>query len=134
MSKKTLNYSDGEYFGDIHKSSSGQIMRHGDGTFRFKNGQKYVGYYENDRAHGYGAWYFTNGDYMIGYYSNDLPHGPCSYVFANGDVFAGTYSNGIKHGKGTYTYSNGNKEEYKYVNDVVVSIKALPIMYSDSIV
>ena len=50
--------------------------KHGEGTYTFKNGLKYVGEYVNGKKQGRGIIY--NSDESVGYdgqWKNNLPHG-----------------------------------------------------------
>ena len=67
--------------------------KHGQGTFTWSNGDKYVGEYRDDKKHGQGTYTF----------------GPKSEW--SGDKYVGEYKDGKKNGQGTYTWADDTVEE-----------------------
>lgn len=59
---------DKQYTGS--RNSKGQ--RHGEGTYIWKNGDKYVGNWENDKMSGYGEYTYANGKFKNGIWDNGI--------------------------------------------------------------
>ena len=69
------------------------------GRIFFKNGEKYKGYFKNNKMHGFGTYYFPSGN-----------------------SFSGTFSNGKFDGTGKYFYNNGLITEIiTYKNNEIIS-------------
>lgn len=124
-----LEYKDGFYSGTI----DGEI-RVGNGTFIFKDGDRYEGEWKNNQFHGYGvftyssqnpnylkfegSWekgekregvfYYKNGDRYEGPFINGLANGKGKYYHANGEVYEGDFIKGLPYGYGKEYYSNGS--------------------------
>jgi len=92
-------------------------LKHGQGTLRFKSGDKYVGQWRNDKKHGQGTYIFAAGDKYVGQWQDNKMHGQGTYFFKSGNKYVGRWRNDKKHGQGTYHYKNGDKWEGTYVND-----------------
>ena len=129
----TAQYENGKYLGQW---KSGRA-KHGQGTYYFANGEKYVGEFKDDKQHGQGTYIFAdgekyvgeftdskknghgtytylNGDRYVGEWEDDQRHGQGIFIFglnsdAAGDKYAGEYKNNQYHGQGTYTYANGDQ-------------------------
>jgi len=118
--------------------------RRGKGVYTFgKNGDKYEGYYEENKKHGFGKMTYTSksgaddadpppddkpsmreGTYL-GYFSAgmrgrksavDAGESEGTFTYANGDIYVGQWTQGKKNGKGTYSYA---KDGTKLVGDFV---------------
>ena len=62
----------------------------GYGTWVYKSGAKYVGYYKNMKFQGKGTYYYSNGDTYKGYWKNDVRSGFGEfYNKATGDKHSG---------------------------------------------
>ena len=86
------------------------------GLFKYDNGDKYVGEWQNDKSHGQGTYTWADGDIYIGEYKNDLMDGQGTYTWSAGDKYVGEWQNDQRHGQGTYIYSTGNKYVGRYKN------------------
>ena len=91
--------------------------RHGQGTFRFANGNVYEGQYENDDMHGQGTLRYSDGDVYEGLWENDKKHGQGTYRFASGNVYEGQWKSDQMHGQGTFRYASGDVYEGQWKND-----------------
>jgi hypothetical protein len=120
--------------------------RRGKGVYTFGiNGDKYEGYYEENKKHGFGKMSYTlkkvgedgaviepedgkpimrEGTYL-GYFSagmrgkknaEDTSESEGTFTYANGDIYVGQWLQGKKHGKGTYSYA---KDGTKLIGDFV---------------
>ena len=113
--KRTLNYSNAEYYGYVKNGKE-----HGQGTITWTDGDKYVGEWKDGMRHGQGTYTYKNGDEYVGDFKNNKLHGQGTYTFGPkskwaGDEYTGGWKDGEKHGNGTYTYADGGKfvGEYK---------------------
>ena len=86
------------------------------GLFKYDNGDKYLGEWQNDKSHGQGTYTWADGDIYIGEYKNDLMDGRGTYTWSAGDKYVGEWQNDQRHGQGTYIYSTGNKYVGRYKN------------------
>lgn len=128
--------------GDTYEGVFIEGYRRGKGVYTFgKNGDKYEGYYEENKKHGFGKMMYTSksgadddadadkpsmreGTYL-GYFSagmrgrknaEDKGESDGTFTYANGDIYVGQWMQGKKHGKGTYSYA---KDGTKLVGDWV---------------
>src|SRR5690349_9711132 len=65
--------------------------------------------------HGQGTFKRRDGDTYIGGFKNDVFHGHGTYNYRDGDKYEGTYVQGERHGIGVYYYKNGNVYEGTFV-------------------
>jgi len=110
--------------------------RRGKGTYvHSANGDKYVGYYEENKKHGFGQMVYTSktgneeedeaiasgekkstragvylGSFTAGMRGMKGPEGDVAmsegtFTYSNGDIYVGQWMSGKKHGKGTYSYA-----------------------------
>lgn len=120
-------YSNGDsYEGDFVNS-----QHHGQGTYKTKEGQVYVGQFAKGAYNGRGKITFPNGDTYDGDWLNNERtgdgratykdganyegdwlankwHGLGRCAYANGDIYYGNWVNGVREGKATYYFKNGN--------------------------
>ncbi|KAJ8352569.1 hypothetical protein SKAU_G00240450 [Synaphobranchus kaupii] len=78
--------------------------RCGQGTYRFKNGARYVGEYDMNKRHGQGTFYYPDGARYEGSWVEDQRQGHGFYTYANGDTYEGEWLHHQRHGQGTYVY------------------------------
>ncbi|KAG9329652.1 hypothetical protein JZ751_003360 [Albula glossodonta] len=74
------------------------------GTYRFKNGARYVGEYYMNKKHGQGTFYYPDGSRYEGSWVEDQRHGQGEYTYANGDTYDGEWLHHQRHGQGIYLY------------------------------
>jgi hypothetical protein len=118
----------GRYQVELHKDYKDDVLEgewlngwlHGQGTYTYANGDKYVGEYKDGNKSGKGTYTFANGDKYVGEYKDDKPNGQGTYYFLadnqfKGNKYVGEFKDGIYSGQGTYTHANGDKYigEYK---------------------
>jgi len=73
----------------------------GKGKINFKpEGHSYEGEFDNNEINGFGTFKWKNGDSYIGFMRIGKMHGNGKYFFNNGLVYEGKYNNGVKEGKG----------------------------------
>ena len=104
------------YFGEFKK---GTLKRHGRGIFIWEDGERYIGYWANDKREGKGTNTYTNGNRYEGYYKNGKKEGLGVYRWKNGDLYSGNWKNDMKEGKGTYEFANGDVYEGMFKNDKI---------------
>ena len=85
-------------------------VMHGQGTYNFADGGKYVGEWKDGMKHGQGTYNFADGGKYVGGFKNDVMHGQGTYNFADGAKYVGGYKDGEMHGQGTATFSDGSIE------------------------
>ena len=112
---ETYSYS-GEYKGNV---------RHGQGTFRYPNGAKYVGTFKNHYPNGQGVATYANGEKYVGEFKDGKKHGQGAYTYNNGDAYTGEFKAGKFYGKGTFTYSNGETRQGIWENNTFVGVKSV---------
>ena len=90
----------------------------GQGTWLFKDGDKYIGEHKNARANGQGTLIYASpvGEKYIGEFKDDKFHGQGTYIYADGDKFVGEWKLSVKQGQGTYFFYHGAKETGEYIN------------------
>lgn len=49
--------------------------RNGRGTYIWTNGDRYIGWWVDNKPNGHGTFYGVNGNYYVGNFYNGLPHG-----------------------------------------------------------
>ncbi len=97
----------------------------GYGVYHWKNGERYIGYWKNNKREGKGTNYWKSGNKYEGKWVNNLPEGYGKYTYANGIVQEGFFKTGKYVGKktgksgcvsgncnngfGTYVLANGDK-------------------------
>jgi len=89
---QTQTYSNGDsYYGQLSNNS-----RSGYGTYFFKKtGDRYDGYFANGLFQGSGKYTFKNGNYFVGNYNNDRRDGPGKEYNSAGVILVdGIWSNG----------------------------------------
>jgi len=67
-----------------------------------------VGEWDNDKRHGQGTYYYISGNRYVGGWDNDNQHGQGTYTWASGSRYVGEFLNGEQTGRGTYTNPDGS--------------------------
>ncbi|MEM6661364.1 MAG: hypothetical protein AAF666_04210 [Pseudomonadota bacterium] len=67
---------------------------HGQGTYLFESGNKYVGGFFEGALSGTGSMIYSDGQNYTGSWKSDLPNGPGTFVDQAGQIFTGTWRNG----------------------------------------
>ena len=84
----------------------------------YHNGNRYEGYWKNDKKEGFGIYYFLNGDRYEGEWKNNLREGIGIYYYSNGDIYEGEYKNDEMEGIGIYYFFNGDRYEGEWKNNL----------------
>ena len=66
----------------------------------YKNGDKYNGYWKNNKKEGKGIMKYNNGDKYEGYWKNDKKDGYGIMKYKNGNKYEGNWNNDMKNGDG----------------------------------
>ena len=69
-------------------------QRHGQGTYTWANGTKYVGKWRFDLMDGEGKMTWPNGAYYRGDWKEGKKHGYGTFKWPNGDSYVGWWKNG----------------------------------------
>ena len=104
------------YQGECQK---GTQIRHGRGYFKWGDGEKYIGYWVNNKREGQGINYYSNGNIYRGMFKNGKKEGKGRYEWKNGDIYEGDWKNGVKEGEGMYYCYNGDKYKGLFSNDQI---------------
>lgn len=82
-------------------------LKHGKGTFVFKNGDKYTGDFDSGLFHGKGTYVWADGTTYTGDYVSDKRTGKGTMTWSNGNTYTGDFVEDKIQGKGTYTWADG---------------------------
>lgn len=82
--------------------------KHGQGTYTYVNGDKYIGEYDNDKKSGQGIYSWSNGNRYEGMYQNDKRNGSGILTMENGDVIAGSFVDDSIEGEGKFNWIDGS--------------------------
>lgn len=114
--RATLPHTDGSGLVDVYEGEYLNGARHGEGTYTFGSGARYVGEYRENLKHGQGTFYYVDGSVYEGEWENDAREGAGVYTYPNGDTYDGQWRQGLKWGKGVYTYADsGSRYEGQWV-------------------
>jgi hypothetical protein len=102
--RSKFKFEDGEYDGEWKGG-----FRHGDGTFRWNNGDVYEGKFSHDLKHFRGKYTHANGATYDGQWVRDRIHGIGRQEWPDGDVYEGNYANDKRHGFGSIAYASDGK-------------------------
>ncbi|WZZ67181.1 hypothetical protein YC2023_078551 [Brassica napus] len=73
-------------------------LKHGLGSYHFRNGDKHAGEYFRDKIHGFGVCHFPNGHYYEGAWHEGRKQ---RYGFITGDAKCGEWDDGNRLSPGT---------------------------------
>ncbi|MEY4927997.1 MAG: hypothetical protein RI894_2433, partial [Bacteroidota bacterium] len=59
---------------------------------------------------GFGTYRFANGDVYIGQFSNSKQHGQGTFLWATGEKYEGAWDMGAQTGYATFTWSDGQMQ------------------------
>lgn len=88
----------------------------GKGTYLFRDGSKYTGYFSRGKAHGQGTYYHRDGAMYVGSFVQGVKHGTGKLTFKTKEVYTGNFENGVINGKGKMSYINGDVYIGEWVN------------------
>ena len=97
---------------------------HGQGTYTWADGNKYVGEFKDGIQDGLGISTFVSGKFAggkyVGQFKNQKQHGQGTYTWANGDKYVGEWKDGVQHGQGTFIFANGTVDKGIWENGELV--------------
>ena len=82
-------------------------MQHGQGTYTWSDGHKYVGEYKDDKKHGQGTFTYANGEKYVGEFKDDLSHGQGTLRTPSGEKIVGEFKEN-RPWNGIYYDSDGS--------------------------
>ena len=105
---------------DYYKGQWEKGYRHGEGYYRWGNGNQYVGELEQNVMNGFGIFYYAadtlNSDRYKGQWVNGIREGFGTYSWADGDQYQGEWKEDRKDGFGRFIFSDGEVFEGHWVN------------------
>jgi S1-C subfamily serine protease len=101
----------------MHVGEYKSDQMHGQGTYTFADGSKYIGEFRNSVSQGHGSGILTNGSIYVGEYRGGKPNGQGTFTYANGNKYVGEWKGGKRSGFGTFTHANGSVLEGIWEND-----------------
>lgn len=84
-------------------------LREGFGTYYYHIGDRYVGYWHENKKHGTGTFYSKDGNLYVGQWRNNEKDGLGTYYYKTGEKYIGEFKMGKKNGRGYFLSSDGNK-------------------------
>jgi hypothetical protein len=75
-------------------------MMHGHGEYRYKDGARLIGRFENDQFNGVAEHQMANQEIFRGTHADDMRHGLGMYLFGDGEKWIGEFHRGVRHGRG----------------------------------
>jgi len=88
----------------------------GSGTYKWSDGDVYVGQWKDGIQNGQGTYKFPNGDVYKGQYKDGYPNGTGTFKWSYGAVYVGQWKDSKMNGQGTYTNLNGVKSSGVWVD------------------
>ena len=79
---------------------------HGQGTFTFANGSKYVSEWKDGKKHGQGTFTSPDGHKYVGEFKDNKFHGQGTFTDANSE-YVGEFKDGKQHRRGALTFLSG---------------------------
>lgn len=92
------------YEGQYIQQDSGEMVRHGTGTFSCgADGiEQYQGSWKNDKMYGKGEFKFASGALYKGSFVDNLFDGDGKYTWSDGATYTGSWKESKMHGNGKY--------------------------------
>ena len=92
---------------------------HGEGTLKFKSGDKYSGEWKDGIRNGEGTYTWTDGDKYVGEFRNGKRNGEGTMTHTNGNQYVGEWKDGKKNGEGIMislfdSQTQTSKGEFKF--------------------
>ena len=116
----------------INTCSSSGYKDNCKGIMTYKNGT-YKGFFKKDKKHGQGTYFYKNGDKYSGQWINDDKHGQGAYTWKSGNKYVGQWKTNNMHGQGTKTYKNGKIQKGIWENDKFIGSKSKKSYSKDQI-
>ncbi len=105
--------------GDVYVGDWNNGVRQGKGTYTWADGDKYVGSFQNGKMHGYGEYFYNSGTlkHYAGNWRNDVRCGKGTMKYRSGSVYTGVFQNNNRHGYGEMLYNDGSSYSGIWEND-----------------
>ena len=81
--------------------------KEGYGEYEWSNGNRYKGYWIDNKLCGKAIFYYADGKKYIGEYNKNLKEGKGKYFWPDGRIYFGGFNQDKKEGIGKYTWSDG---------------------------
>lgn len=92
---------------------------HGDGVFKYENGDEYTGQWQNGLYHGKGIKKYLELNKTVECeYENGIEIGLCTVSYNNNDKYYGTLCQGKRVGKGIMEYHNNDTYDGNFKDDL----------------
>ena len=93
--------------GDFHEGTYHENLRHGPGTYYWKDGRQFSGTYHRDERQGEGKFVYPNGDTYIGNFERGQRSGNGTFTFHHKTCqYKGAWESGMYNGHGVLTWHN----------------------------
>jgi len=112
-----------------NNNNENKLIAHGRGILIYKNGDKYLGNFENGKKSKLGIYYFKNGAKYKGQWEKNKLNGFGIFYYANGTIYEGYFKDNKRNGAGILTTSNGDIYESIWENGNISCIGK--IIYKD---
>ena len=109
-----IDYTNGYYEGEVNYKEE----QHGKGKFIYKNGDKYIGEYRNNKMWGKGTYYFSDGTIYEGEWVDNAREGHGKMTDPDGSYYEGEWKNNQRNGYGKEVNRNGQYEGYFKFDEV----------------
>lgn len=93
------------------------VEKHGEGTYHYPNGSKYVGQYDQGERHGEGVYYYPTGGRYEGQWHRHQRHGHGVCSFSDGSRYEGRWEDDYRWGHGVMVFPDGVKYEGEWKRD-----------------
>lgn len=106
-------YAAGEYKGERNAFN----RFHGEGTYKYTNGNVYSGEWVDGRKNGQGKQTWANGDVYEGGWSNNREHGVGTKTWSSGSAYSGEWLLGKMSGEGEFKSAKGDMYRGAFIAD-----------------
>ena len=94
---------------------------HGQGTYTWANGSKYIGGFKNGKEYGQGTFTFLpSGNKYVGEVKDGKLHGQGTMTYPDGTKYVGEFYEGLRNGQGTYTHTDGKVDKGIWEDDKLI--------------
>ena len=94
-------------------------IKTGKGIMIWKDGNKYIGQFKDDKFNGQGSYFFFDGGKYEGQWKDSQRNGQGSFHYPDGSKYEGQWKEGQRDGQGTIYFSNGNKYKGQWKDDLM---------------
>jgi len=91
----------------------------GFGEYTWVSGEKYTGFWLDDKRNGWGYNFFDTGNEYEGTWRNNKKHGVGLHTFVNGEKYLGPFRDDYRDGIGTFYFSDGKRFEGQFKKDTI---------------